>query len=180
MQPIFLIGYMGSGKSTLGFTLSRLTGLDFIDIDTFIENRYHKSISQLFADHGEQWFRNVERNVLHELGEFENVIIACGGGTPCHLGNMDFMLAHGNVVWLDASVDSIFLRLAIPSARRKRPLIANMDDAQLRSFIIEALASRQPFYSRANIHFDASRLESRDQIDQSTAELASILGLKPL
>ena len=67
MQPIFLIGYMGSGKSTLGFTLSRLTGLDFIDIDTFIENRYHKSISQLFADHGEQWFRNVERNVLHEL-----------------------------------------------------------------------------------------------------------------
>ena len=171
---------MGSGKSTLGFTLSRLTGLDFIDIDTFIENRYHKSISQLFADHGEQWFRNVERNVLHELGEFENVIIACGGGTPCHLGNMDFMLAHGNVVWLDASVDSIFLRLAIPSARRKRPLIANMDDAQLRSFIIEALASRQPFYSRANIHLDASRLESRDQIDQSTAELASILGLKPL
>ena len=82
MKRIFLIGYMGSGKTTLGRAFARATGLEFIDLDWYIEERLHKSISILFAERGEDGFREQERKMLHEAGEFEDVVIACGGGTP--------------------------------------------------------------------------------------------------
>ena len=83
MQPIFLVGYMGCGKSTLGRTVSAITGCRFIDLDTYIEGRYHHTVKELFALHGESGFRDLERNMLHEVGQFEDVVVACGGGTPC-------------------------------------------------------------------------------------------------
>ena len=81
--PIFLIGYMGTGKSTLGRAVARLGDIRFIDLDHYIEGRFHRSVSQLFEERGEDGFRKVEQAMLHEVGEFEDVIIACGGGTPC-------------------------------------------------------------------------------------------------
>ena len=89
MKRVFLIGYMGSGKTTLGKAYSAATGLQFVDLDWYIEERMHKSISDLFAERGEDGFRLLEQKMLHEAGEFENVLIACGGGTPC------FFDAHG-------------------------------------------------------------------------------------
>ena len=83
MKRVFLIGYMGSGKTTLGKAYSAATGLQFVDLDWYIEERMHKSISDLFAERGEEGFRLLEQKMLHEAGEFENVLIACGGGTPC-------------------------------------------------------------------------------------------------
>ena len=83
MKRVFLIGYMGSGKTTLGKAYSAATGLQFVDLDWYIEERMHKSISDLFAERGEDGFRLLEQKMLHEAGEFENVLIACGGGTPC-------------------------------------------------------------------------------------------------
>ena len=88
MKRIFLIGYMGSGKTTLGKAYARENELAFIDLDWYIEERMHQSISDLFAKQGEAGFRKLERKMLHEAGEFEDTVIACGGGTPCFFDNM--------------------------------------------------------------------------------------------
>ena len=99
MRRIFLIGYMGSGKTTLGKAFAKAAGLEFIDLDWYIEERLHKTISKIFAEQGESGFREIERKLLHEAGDFEDGLIACGGGTPCFFDNMDYMNQAG------ASVD---------------------------------------------------------------------------
>ena len=93
MVRLFLIGYSGAGKTTLGRAFARSTGLDFIDLDWYIEQRFHTDIQTLFATRGEEGFRRIEHNLLHEVGEFENVVISCGGGTPCYADNIDYMLS---------------------------------------------------------------------------------------
>lgn len=161
MQPIFLIGYMGSGKSTLGRLVSELTGIEFIDLDSYIESRFHATVKDIFADRGEDGFRNIERAMLHEVGEFENVLIACGGGTPCFFDNMEWMNAHGTTVYLDTSVDKLFSRLK--RGRHKRPLIAQKTDDELRQFIVEALESRMPHYSKATEVFRTDLMENESE-----------------
>ena len=91
MKRIFLIGYMGAGKTTVGKVLAGLLNLSFIDLDYYIERRYHKTVSQLFAEKGEEVFRSIERNMLHEVADFENVLVSVGGGTPCFFENMEVM-----------------------------------------------------------------------------------------
>ena len=88
MQRIFLIGYMGVGKTTLGKALADRTGLSFIDLDLFIEGRYRKTIRQIFEAEGEEAFREIERKALHEVAEFEDIVLSTGGGTPCFFDNM--------------------------------------------------------------------------------------------
>ena len=95
MKRVFLVGYMGAGKTTVGKELAKLAGLSFIDLDFYIEGRYHKAVSQIFAERGEEAFREIERNMLHEVAEFEDVLISTGGGAPCFFDNMEFMNASG-------------------------------------------------------------------------------------
>ncbi|MCC8072120.1 MAG: shikimate kinase [Bacteroidales bacterium] len=163
MKPIFIIGYMGCGKSTIGRAVSRLTGMTFIDLDLYIETRYHSSVRQIFASQGEDAFRDLERRMLHEVGEFEDVLIACGGGTPCFFDNMEYMNTHGTTVWLDTSLGKLFTRLK--RGRHKRPLIAQKDDEELKAFIVEALDKRRPFYSKATQRFCGDLLENEAEVD---------------
>ena len=142
MKRVFLIGYMGSGKTTLGKTYSAATGLQFVDLDWYIEERMHKSISDLFAERGEDGFRLLEQKMLHEAGEFENVLIACGGGTPCFFDNMDYMNHTGETVFLDVCPEVLFRRLKI--AKAKRPLLANKTDEELMQVMTSALEKRLP------------------------------------
>lgn len=165
MRPIFLIGYMGSGKTTLGRALGRRLGLQFIDLDLYIESRYMRTISQLFAERGEDKFRSIEREMLHEVSEMEDVVVACGGGTPCYYDNIDYMNRCGTTVFLSASEDRLFARLSIN--RNKRPLIKDLDDKSLRIFIRENLALRMPHYSKASHSFCGDRLEDVMQISTS-------------
>ena len=165
MRPIFLIGYMGSGKTTLGRALGRRLGLQFIDLDLYIESRYMRTISQLFAERGEDKFRSIEREMLHEVAEMEDVVVACGGGTPCYYDNIDYMNRCGTTVFLSASEDRVFARLSIN--RNKRPLIKDLDDQSLRIFIRENLALRMPHYSKASHSFCGDRLEDVMQISTS-------------
>ena len=165
MRPIFLIGYMGSGKTTLGRALGRRLGLQFIDLDLYIESRYMRTISQLFAERGEDKFRSIEREMLHEVAEMEDVVVACGGGTPCYYDNIDYMNRCGTTVFLSASEDRLFARLSIN--RNKRPLIKDLDDQSLRIFINENLALRMPHYSKASHSFCGDRLEDVMQISTS-------------
>lgn len=175
MTRIFLIGYMGAGKTTLGRALARELGLEFIDLDFFIEQRYHHSVSGLFALHGEEGFRRIEQQMLHEVGEFEDVIVACGGGTPCFFDNMDYMNAQGQTVFLDVDVETLFRRLRV--ATQQRPILRGKSEEELRAFIGQALADRAPYYAQARYRFDGSQLESREQIAESVQRLRGVLGV---
>ena len=112
MRRIVLIGYMGAGKTTIGHALSKETGIPFYDLDWYIENRMRKKISQIFENSGEEGFRQIERNMLHEVAEFENVIVSCGGGTPCFFDNMEYLNRQADTVYLKASPEVLCEHLA--------------------------------------------------------------------
>lgn len=175
MTRIFLTGYMGAGKTTLGKAFARRMELEFIDLDWYIEERFHRSIPQLFAERGEEGFRLLERNMLHEAGEFENVVISVGGGTPCFFDNMDYMNRQGMTVFLDVNIDVLFRRLRV--ATQQRPILQGKTDEELREFIGKALTNRMPHYQKARYTFDGSRLEDRSQIAESVNRLQELLGL---
>ncbi|WP_338157843.1 shikimate kinase [uncultured Phocaeicola sp.] len=173
MKRIFLIGYMGSGKTTLGKAYARAMQLQFIDLDWYIEERFHKTVQELFEERKEDGFREIERNMLHEVAEFEDVIIACGGGTPCFFDNMEYMNGKGETVFLDASPEVLFRRLKI--AKSKRPLLMDKSDEELMDVIQNALRIRIPFYSQAKYVFNAESLEDREQISCSVQRLKTLL-----
>lgn len=175
MKRIFLTGYMGAGKTTLGKAFAKAMELQFIDLDWYIESRFHKTIREIFAERGEEGFRQLERNMLHEVGEFDDVVVSVGGGTPCFFDNMAYMNTQGQTVYLDVSIDVLFRRLKI--AKAKRPLLKDKTDEELRAFIITALEKRAPFYEQAQYRFDGSRLESHWQIANSIEELSKLLSL---
>ena len=135
MRRIILIGYMGSGKTTIGKALSKDTGMMFYDLDWYIENRMRKSVSQLFAERGEEGFRLLEHNMLHEVAEFEDVIISCGGGTPCFFDNMDYLNQQGDVVYLKASPEVLYRHLLM--AKVERPLLKGKSPDELIDYMSE-------------------------------------------
>ena len=177
MRPIFIIGFMGSGKSTLGRALSAALGISFIDLDNYIESRFHANIRDIFATRGEEGFRRIERNVLREVSEFEDVIVACGGGTPCFFDNIDVINASGLSVMLEVSHGRLFERLS--HGRRRRPLIASMTDERLNEYIDEALAARMSFYSKATHRFSGEHLDSAEEIAVTVNEFITRFGLRP-
>lgn len=173
MKPIFLIGYMAAGKTTLGKALARQLNMQFIDLDFYIEQRFHTTIADFFANRGEDAFRKVEKSMLQEVGEFCDVVISAGGGTPCFFDNMDYMLSRGTVVWLQANEECIARR--IMQRPGKRPLMTESDHDTLIENIRSGLRDRSPFYSRANIHFNAEKLESRQEIAQTLESFLPLL-----
>lgn len=168
-KTIFLIGYMGCGKTTLGQAVALRTGIPFIDLDEYIETREGMSISEIFASRGEAAFRQMEREALEELASApgqERAIVACGGGTPCFGDNMELMRRLGTTVHLTATHARLLERLA--AARAHRPLIAGLNDEELGRFIAEKYAERLPCYSQAAVEFDANRLDDAEQVEETS------------
>jgi shikimate kinase len=147
MAKIFLTGYMGSGKSSAGKTLATQLKYEFIDLDKFIEQEYKMTIPEIFSSKGEKEFRAMEHNSLKKVIEKENVVVACGGGTPCYYNNMELMNNCGATVYLKMSTDSLVNRLM--NAKEKRPLILNKDEKQLREFVNRQLEKREDTYHQA-------------------------------
>lgn len=170
------MGFMGAGKTTLGKALAKDLDVSFIDLDQYIERRYMKSVSQIFATRGEQGFREIESRMLREVGEFDDVIVSCGGSTPLIGDNMDFMLQHGQTVYLKCDNDTLLRRLKV--ARSQRPLIASKTDDELAAFIESETARREPGYLKAEFICPGDRLESRDQIQDTVSYLKQLLDLK--
>ncbi len=147
MAKFFIIGYMGSGKSTVGKSLSDILNYDFIDLDRLIETEYNQTIPQIFATKGEKEFRSMEHNTLKKLINKDNVIIACGGGTPCFYNNLELMNNNGNTIYLKISLDTLVKRLK--TEKDSRPLIANKTDEELRKFVNRQMIKREDVYHQA-------------------------------
>lgn len=144
----FIVGYMASGKTTLGKEVAREKGIPFLDLDVLVEERAGCCISDIFSNKGEEYFRELERIVLHDFCEqMEDFVMATGGGTPCFFDNMDYMNEVGHTLFLNTSFPVLLGRLK--SQRSARPLLAGLPDEELEDFVKNHLESRLPFYSKA-------------------------------
>jgi len=144
---IFLLGFMGSGKSYTGKKLAAAIGRPFIDLDDWVEAAAGKTIKQIFAEQGEAHFRKLERQTLHSLANLPSFVLACGGGTPCFHDNMSWMNRHGRTFFLDVDVQTLTERLKRESGHR--PLL--QDGQPIEQIVREKLANRRKFYEKAQV-----------------------------
>lgn len=163
MLRIFLTGFMGAGKTTLGRFLAEHYGLSFIDMDYHIEEQHFKTINQLFTEIGETQFRLLEQQTLKDISSIENVVIATGGGTPCFFDNMNYMSSCGTTVFMDVSVDELHTRLL--KGKHKRPLLKDKNPEELLEFIQKNLPLRLPFYNQSMLKIDGSNLYKKEDLE---------------
>lgn len=169
MGLIFLVGYMGCGKSTLGRRLARRLGVPFVDTDSRVEEREGASVSDLFRYEGEQRFRKIEREVLDAaIAGNDSAVISTGGGLPVWGDNMARMNAAGCTVYLRRSAENIAGRLS-PYGRRKRPRLQGLNDEELVAFMTRDMASREPFYSRAKLILACDSLPDDELVERIVA-----------
>jgi len=152
---IFLVGFMGSGKTHWGKLWSSQHKLSFIDLDDLIEEQQGKAIRTIFEEKGEEYFRQIESEVLHSLKNKENIIVASGGGTPCFHNNMKWMNENGTTVYLKATPAQLAQRLI--KEKQKRPVIMNTSDDKLEEFIAEKLNERESFYEQAEVILEEAK-----------------------
>ena len=173
MTRIIIIGYMGAGKTTVGRQLGKALDIPFYDLDWYIEGRMRKTVPQLFAERGEEGFRKVERNMLHEVAEFEDVVLSCGGGTPCFFDNMDYLNAQGETIYLKASPEVLYGHLKM--GRTERPLLKGKSAEEMQRFIAEQVALREPYYSKAKHTLDVNLLDNYEKIKISVQRIREML-----
>jgi len=154
---IFLIGFMGSGKTTAGSQLARKLAYEFLDMDQMIEETAGMSVPEIFKDLGEEVFRSWEHKILLELCQKERVVIATGGGAPCHGTMMSTMNANGVTIYIKLSPSILKDRLT--KARIERPLIRGKSESELLQYIRTTLEAREVFYSQANYIVDGDKLD---------------------
>jgi len=156
MQPVYLVGFMGVGKSTVGKRLASVLNLEFIDLDVMFECKYKLGIHAFFRKYGETLFRQFEQEVLKSTFGMTNVVISTGGGTPCYGTSMDDMRAHGFTVYLHMTPAALVSRLI--TAKRQRPLLEGKSEEELAAYVECKLLERLPYYTRAHLHVDALSL----------------------
>lgn len=153
MAKIYLIGFMGSGKTTVGRRLSTASGWPMVDMDKYIEDTVGQSIAEIFESGGEARFRELEREALLKISaEPQNIIVSTGGGMPCMGDNMDIMIASGTVIYIKMPPKALVSRLI--KAKEDRPLIRGKSEAELLEYIEKMLALREPYYTRASVITD--------------------------
>ena len=170
---MILIGFMGAGKTTVGKALGKALGVTFYDLDWYIETRMRKTVKQIFDEQGEEGFRKMEHNMLHEVAEFENVVISCGGGTPCFYDNMDYLNQQGDTVYLKASPEVLYKHLKM--AKGVRPLLLNKTPEEVQVYIREELNRREQFYGKAKHILDIDVMDSLDKIQFFVEEIKKAL-----
>jgi len=166
---------MGAGKTTVGKALAKELRMPFYDLDWYIESRMHKTVKAIFDERGEAGFRKIEHNMLHEVAEFEDIIISCGGGTPCFFDNIDYMNRQGETVYLKATPEVLYGHLKM--GKTIRPLLLNKPADEVQVFIREQLAQREPYYSKAKYVLDVNLLDDYEKIKISVEQLRNMLCL---
>ncbi|MGH2646190.1 MAG: shikimate kinase [Ginsengibacter sp.] len=153
---VFIIGFMGSGKTHWGKIWGERNGLAFHDLDARIEKAFRMSITDIFEKKGEEKFRELERDHLHKFEGKKNFLLACGGGTPCFSDNMEWMKSQGKVVYLKAEPEILLKR--VMHETEKRPVIKKIDRSELMSFIQKKLKEREPYYLQADVIMNVEEL----------------------
>lgn len=170
MSRIFLVGFMGVGKSTVGKKLASLLGYQFLDLDADFEQSYKISIPEFFQKYDEALFRKLEYEKLISSLECENVVISTGGGTACFFDSMDVMNNNGLTIYLEMPVAGIASRLI--NARKKRPLVLGLSEQELTAFIESKLKERKVFYEKAKVRVDAFNADVQ-QLAENISKLVS-------
>ena len=156
-MKIFLIGFMGSGKTHWGRLLSQKLSLPFFDLDEQVVNAENKTINEIFAQEGEEYFRLKEKEILHIITESHNAfVMSCGGGAPCYFNNIEYMNKAGTTVWLNASIETLFSRLL--KEKEQRPLLRELSDDQLKTFIKKKFSDRRIYYEQANMIIEDEKI----------------------
>lgn len=164
-MKIFLIGFMGSGKTHWGRLLSEKLGIRFFDLDEQVTEHAGKTIPEIFAAEGEEQFRLLEKDVLHIITEsHDNFVMACGGGSPCYFNNIEYMNTAGTTVWINTPQDTLHKRLVVE--KDKRPLIKDLTDEQLRNFIQKKFSDRRIYYEQADIAIDEEPVQLEKLIEK--------------
>jgi len=154
-MKVFLLGFMASGKSTIGLELAKILSFEFIDLDTYIEQKVNSTIKQIFEQKGEDHFRIIENEALREVASIEgNMIIAAGGGTSCFYNSIDFMNKAGLTIYLKAEVAELVARLI--KSKIDRPLLWGKTPQELNDYILRVLNERKKYYEKAKITIDSS------------------------
>jgi shikimate kinase len=166
-MTVFLIGFMGSGKTTIGRKLAAKLNCDCIDLDHAIEKAGGMYIRDIIAEKGEPYFRKAEADTLREI-ELSGKVIATGGGTPCFYDNMAWMLSKGKVIYIEMNEGMLFSRLKT-TGLASRPLVKGLDDEGLKQFIHNKLKEREPYYLQAEIKFDPVKQSLDDLVDSLTS-----------
>lgn len=154
---IFLIGFMFSGKSTVGKKLASIMGYDFIDTDKYFEDKYKISIFDFFEKFGEEMFRKFEHEILKESVVKDNVIISTGGGLPCFNENMDIINDKGISIYLEMPFKAIINRQK--NSKQKRPLLQNKTQEEIETYLLDLLTKREPIYQKSKITIDAQNID---------------------
>ena len=175
MIRIIIIGYMGAGKTTVGKELAKALGVPFYDLDWYISTRMRKTVKEIFDERGEDGFRQIEHNMLHEVAEFENVVIACGGGTPCFFDNMAYMNQQAETIYLKATPEVLQYHLTL--GKGIRPLLLEKSPEQALDFIREQLAEREHYYLQAQHVIDVNRMDNFEKIATCIGEIRQKLKL---
>lgn len=164
-MKLFLVGYMGCGKSTLGRKIAKATGYTFVDMDSTIESREGASVADIFHYEGEEYFRKAERELLEELAQKEeDMIVSTGGGTPVWMDNVEFMNVTGHTVYLRRTAEQIASRLS-PHGRQKRPKLRGLNDEELVAFMTKNMAEREPYYAKASAVIDCEKCSDAEIIE---------------
>ena len=152
---LYLIGYMYSGKTTIGHKLAVQMGYRWLDLDQMLETTFHTTIPIFFKRYGEDAFRKIEQKLLHSTADLDDVVISTGGGTPCYFDNIQWMNLHGKTIYFDVSVDTLLRRAA--QSKKPRPILTGMTDDERSQFIQQQLDQRLPLYQKAQIIFPADK-----------------------
>lgn len=173
MKSVVIIGYMCVGKTTVGRNLALRMGRRFYDLDWYIEERFHSRVSQIFSEKGEPVFRDLERRMLREVAAFEDIVLSCGGGTPCFADNMDYILGNSLAVYLRATPEIITTH--IKYSRLERPLLKGLSGSELDEFVRSQLREREPYYLRAPIIYDIPLLRDRHKVETVANDLQTLI-----
>ncbi|MFN8238395.1 MAG: shikimate kinase [Chitinophagales bacterium] len=161
---VFLIGFMGCGKSYVGRNLAPLMGYDYIDLDKHIEEIEGLTVKEIFEQKGEAYFRQKEKEIIYALDSTQNMVVSTGGGAPCFFDNMEVMNKKGLTIYLNRTKKLVIYRLL--KGQHKRPLLSGLSAEELEKFYDERLESRKPFYEKAKIFAgDGGVEEIKDRID---------------
>lgn len=168
MALIYLIGFMGCGKTTLGKKVANQLKYDFIDLDQLIEKRAYLTINEIFTKKGEEFFRVLEKQLLIELSLSENTVVAVGGGTPCYFTNMEIMNQTGETFYFQRPVKELFNRIV--NARDNRPLVKDKSEEELLVYIEDLLNKREAFYLKSKFTIPRNKLTVHDLVEIITTQ----------